>query len=87
MTLPDSSVDRSQILYMMHLALIEIRATQHLRTAQAIADVLHNVPLQLMNNLPNEAILESIDVRADRLSVRKYVDVWKEASEKFTSHS
>ena len=80
----DCDYDRTQILYMLHLSLIEIRATQDLHTAKTIADIFHNVPTQLINDLSNSKILMSVDRCAERLGMRRYVEVWKEAGREFS---
>jgi len=39
----------SKVTYVLHIALIEIRAAESLKKAQVFVDVVHNVPMMLSN--------------------------------------
>lgn len=79
------NMSRDQILALLQLALIEIRATDDLEFANKLADVIHNIPGQLKDEVceaESDAILESIRKRAGRAGLAKYIDKLIDATHK-----
>jgi hypothetical protein len=70
----DISLGMTPLYRMLRAAFIEIRATDNLETAKAIADIFHNVPSMIMNNKPVEEIYLSILERSDFFEMRNYVE-------------
>ena len=66
-------VVNSRIYRLMHFMFVEIRACEDLHMAQKIADVMHNVPMMLVNDRTEEAILEEIKKRAERCGNWPYI--------------
>lgn len=67
----------SVLLYMMHTAFIEIRATDSLNAAKKIADIFHHVPLSLLKSgdpAEQRMILDNIMDKAARYGMNGYMN-------------
>ncbi|WP_305986461.1 hypothetical protein [Roseibium sp. MMSF_3544] len=64
--------DHSESLYVLYVALIEIRATENLEKARIFADVVHNVPTMIRAGSPEGEIAEKIMLNAKRQGVESY---------------
>lgn len=64
--------DYTRILGLLHLVLIEIRATKNLEKSSILADVVHNVPIMIQNERSVEDITEEIRSKARRHDVEEY---------------
>lgn len=62
----------SKVTYVLHIALIEIRAAESLKKAQMFADVMHNVPMMLSNERSEPEIISEIMTKAKRQGVDQY---------------
>jgi transcriptional regulator len=62
----------SEVLYVLHIALIEIRATENLKKARVFADVVHNVPSMIKAGRAEEEIVEEVMLKANRQGVGDY---------------
>lgn len=62
----------SKVTYVLHIALIEIRAAESLKKAQVFADVMHNVPMMLSNERLEPEIISEIMTKAERQGVDQY---------------
>ncbi len=72
----------SKITYVLHIALIEIRAAESLKKAQVFADVMHNVPMMLSNERSEPEIITEIMSKAKRQGVDQYFSKLFEKAEK-----
>jgi hypothetical protein len=78
----------SKVTYVLHIALIEIRAADTLKKAQIFADVVHNVPLMLNNQRSEADIIEQIMTKAKRQGVDQYFfKLFDMAAKKQTNNS
>ena len=62
----------SEVLYVLHIALIEIWATENLKKARVFADVVHNVPSMIKAGRAEEEIVEEVMLKANRQGVGDY---------------
>ncbi|MCF2903558.1 hypothetical protein L0666_01025 [Octadecabacter sp. CECT 8868] len=62
----------SGVLYVLQIALIEIRATENLKKARIFADVVHNVPSMIMADIAEEEIAKKVMLNANRQGVGDY---------------
>ena len=62
----------SEVLYVLHIALIEIWATENLKKARVFADVVHNVPSMIKAGRAEEEIVEKVMLNANRQGVGDY---------------
>ncbi len=67
-------ISHSILLKMLAAALLEIRATENLRLAQALADVFHNTPARIAREIDAEEILADIRMRAERHGQSPYIE-------------
>ncbi|MBX7500190.1 hypothetical protein K3181_01870 [Qipengyuania sp. YG27] len=67
-------VAEDDLLKILGVALVEIRATESLRTAQVLADIFHNVPAAVANRHPPEETLRRMLDCSDRHGEREYFD-------------
>lgn len=72
----------SKVTYVLHIALIEIRAAESLKKAQVFADVIHNVPMMLSNERSEPEIIAEIMMRAQRQGVDQSFSELFETAEK-----
>lgn len=77
-------VSEGEILYMLSLAFIEIRASDDLNKAQAIADIFHNVPSRIASKADPFDTYESINARSARLDMEDEIESWWRLAEKFS---
>ena len=78
------ALGRKGLSYCLQIALIEIRATEQIKKAQALAAVFHNVPMRLINGEPVETIVPHMLEIAERWEVRPYIErLIDSACEKF----
>jgi len=71
---PDILENYRVILDMMHIGMIDIRASERLDTCKAIADIFHNVPNLIMNMVEPSEIYKAMFRVAKRNGFEKYVD-------------
>ena len=71
---PDLGLSHERLIKALGIALVEIRATQSLQTAHALADVFHNVPSSIELGLDPDLIAERMLACAERQGVRRYVE-------------
>ena len=64
--------DHSEVLYVLYIALIEIRATENIRKARIFADVVHNVPTMIKAGRPEDEIAAKVLLNAKRQGVDDY---------------
>ena len=64
--------DHSEVLYVLHIALIEIRATENIRKARIFADVVHNVPTMIKAGRPEDEIAAKVLLNAKRQGIDDY---------------
>lgn len=64
--------DYSEVLYVLHIALIEIRATENLLKARIFADVVHNVPTMIKAGRTEDEIAAKVLLNAKRQGVYDY---------------
>ena len=64
--------DHSEVLYVLYIALIEIRATENIRKARIFADVVHNVPTMIKAGRPEDEIAAEVLLNAKRQGVDDY---------------
>ncbi len=62
----------SKVLHVLHIALIEIRATENIRKARIFADVVHNVPTMIKAGRPEDEITAKVMLNAKRQGVDDY---------------
>ncbi len=55
------------ILYVMGIALVEIRASEKIAKSRALADIFHNVPAGISTEKPEAEIVQEVMSRAARL--------------------
>ena len=67
-------VSQDGLLKILGVALIEIRATESLRTARVLADIFHNVPAAVANRRPPDETLRRMLDCSDRHGEREYFD-------------
>jgi hypothetical protein len=72
---------RREVLLVLRFALLDLRTSRHLRTAQAIADIFHNVPGQMLTDRSDQEIMLSIEARSKALQMDEYFLSWKRAAE------
>ncbi len=58
---------------MLGIALVEIRAAEHLDSAQALADIFHNVPAMISTGHAEEEILDTVMRVAERRGMSDYI--------------
>lgn len=69
-------VTRRMLHWMLHVALVEIRAASSLQSASNMADVFHNLPMSLLRCSTSEECageFEKLLERAARLGLREYL--------------
>jgi hypothetical protein len=66
--------DYKLVLTVLHYALIEIRAAEDLREAQALANVFHNVPNGIASGRSPEDIRAQLDQTAARLGCQSHIN-------------
>ncbi len=64
--------DHSEVLYVLYIALIEIRSTENLKKARAFANVVHNVPTMIKASRPEDEIATKVMLNAKRQGVDNY---------------
>lgn len=64
--------EHSEVLYVLHIALIEFRATVNLKKAQILADVVHNVPMMVRAGRTEDEINTKVMLNAKRQGVDEY---------------
>ena len=57
----DESLSKDAFLYMLHIALVEIRASSKLEVAHRLADIFHNLPMQLSRDWSPDKSQEALD--------------------------
>ena len=62
----------SDVLYVLHITLIEIRATENIKKAQILADIVHNVPMMLRAGRTKDEIASEVMYKAKRQGVENY---------------
>ena len=72
----------SKVLYVLHIVLIEIRATENLEKAQVLADIVHNVPTMIAAGSTEEEIAAKIMLNATRQGVEVYFSKLLESAKK-----
>ena len=65
--------DYEILLYMMHVAFVEIRAAKSQSAARKFADVFHNAPMKMLGGLSQEEVLENVFDRARRNGLEEYI--------------
>ncbi|WP_374888822.1 hypothetical protein [Ensifer soli] len=63
---PVETDEYKEVLYVLGLVFVEIRVTESLSKAQALADVFHNVPAMMNRHFGLEAIMAEIDQKSAR---------------------
>lgn len=69
-------IQRDVLLYMPHVALVEIRAAESLNAAKKISDIFHNLPMGLFRRPTRE----DFDVLLDELLERAQRGGWTTTS-------
>ncbi|MEP5154424.1 hypothetical protein [Planktotalea sp.] len=64
--------DYSEVLYVLHIVLIAIRATENPKKARIFADVVHNAPSMITAGTTEEEIAEKVMLNANRQGVGNY---------------
>ena len=64
--------EHSAVLYVLHIVLIEIRASESIKKAQVFADVVHNVPMMVRFGRTEEEIAAEVMLKAKRQNVEEY---------------
>ncbi|MBB3992759.1 transcriptional regulator [Sulfitobacter undariae] len=64
--------NHSEVLYVLSIALIEIRATGNLEKAHILADVVHNVPTMISAGSSADEIAEKVMLNAKRHGADDY---------------
>ncbi|KQB97934.1 hypothetical protein AL073_03170 [Loktanella sp. 1ANDIMAR09] len=64
--------DHAEVLYVLHIALIEIRATDNIDKARIFADVVHNVPMLVRADAAKDEIVAKVMLNAKRQGVDDY---------------
>jgi len=62
----------SQALYVLGIALVEIRATDSIDKARVFADVVHNVPSMIANAKSEAEVISEVMAKARRQRVEGY---------------
>ncbi len=62
----------SQVLYVLGIVFFEIRATNSIKKAQILADVMHNAPAMINTGSPEEEIIAKIMQNAKRQEADAY---------------
>lgn len=68
------------LFYMLHIAFIEIRASESLNAAKKFADIFHNIPLMLnqsRNSQEDQKVYETLVGNAKRYGMEGYIDQLK----------
>ncbi len=72
---------------MMHIGMIDIRASEKVATCKAIADIFHNVPNLIINKVEPGEIYEVMFRVAKRNGFEKYIDsLQKHCTKKVTKN-
>ncbi|WP_123647452.1 hypothetical protein [Lysobacter enzymogenes] len=69
-------IQRDVLLYMLHVALVEIRAAESLNAAKKISDIFHNLPMELSFRSTREdldVLLDELLERAQRWGMDDYI--------------
>ncbi|QCW27086.1 hypothetical protein FE772_17040 [Lysobacter enzymogenes] len=69
-------IQRDVLLYMPHVALVEIRAAESLNAAKKISDIFHNLPMGLFRRPTREdfdVLLDELLERAQRWGMDDYI--------------
>lgn len=74
--------DHSKVLNVLHVVLIEIRATENLKKAQVLADIVHNVPTMIAAGSTEEEIAAKVMLNAKRQGVDAYFSKLLETAKK-----
>lgn len=64
--------EHSEVLYVLHIALIEIRAAESAMKANVFADVVHNVPTMIRAGRTEEQIAANVMFNAKRHNVEEH---------------
>ena len=64
--------EHAQVLYVLYVVLIEIRATKNTKKSQILADVVHNVPMMLRSSRNEEEVVNEIMSKAKRQGAEEY---------------
>lgn len=62
------------LMDMLGTVLVEIRAAKDIRTCQALANSLHNLPAMIISGFPANEIIESVLETAKRSGVAEYIE-------------
>lgn len=62
----------SNVLYVLHIVFVEIRAAKTLENARILADVVHNVPMMIRNGTKQEQIILEMMRKAKRQGSESY---------------
>lgn len=88
--MPDSSESHApppdeykHLFYVLGLVLIEIRATENLKTAQILADVFHNVPAMMNRRVSLEKIMAEIEQKSTRHGRSKWISGFFETAARY----
>jgi len=68
---------REAFLYMLHIALVEIRASSKLEVSHRLADIFHNLPMQLSNDWsPDKSrkVLDTILSKSKKYGMDDYIE-------------
>ena len=75
-TVSDDVLKRGAVFYLLHLILVEIRATESVEVAKSLADIFHRLPSVAANcSTADEydAAIEDVVLRADRVGYGEHV--------------
>lgn len=61
-----------QVLYVLGIALVEIRATENIDKARVFADIVHNVPSMIANEKSESEVISEVMAKAKRQRVEGY---------------
>ena len=70
------------ILYVIGIALVEIRASEKIAKSRALADIFHNVPAGISTEKPEAEIVQEVMSRAARLGVERTISNYCKLAEK-----
>jgi transcriptional regulator len=65
-------INHSKVLYVLYIALIEIRATENIKKARVFADIVHNVPKMIMAGSTEEEVAAKVMLNAKRQGLEEY---------------
>lgn len=70
----NAKISYDVILYMMHIAFIEIRAAEKIGKCKGLADIFHNVPNRISIGISADDIIDHIYVVAKRRGQEEYIN-------------